>query len=300
MVKIELFEKKKSRFAPGGMKTTNPLMKWDMIFNLLFIIAFVWVYEQYVLAIWLFLQIFIFSYYSFKYRGLSVAIIFIILSFFPFWFYIMDPERPYAQAILFAGIILAVYGLFWILIAYKNLKVYMESLKPQECPICEKEKQEFIQHLGRFMCSDCFYKEAFELIEYDGIEIYKWDYDFLKFLENQIGRNIPLYKSSDQDEIDWEKLPEEKFFGYIISDKNIVGLSLPDAGIKSIPNEIGLLTHIRFLNFEGNQLAEIPLSIERVASLRYLNVQNNLMEIISQQLEYTFRFLRKQKCTIIQ
>ncbi|WP_371802463.1 hypothetical protein [Candidatus Lokiarchaeum ossiferum] len=301
MVRLSLFETKKSRFAPSRIgETSNPLMKWDMIFNLLFITAFVWVYNQPVLAIWIFIQIFIFSFFSFNYRGLSVSLLFLILSGIPFWLYISNPQRNGADIILFVGVILAVYGVFWIFIALKNNKAYLDSLKPQTCPICETEKHEFVQHLGRFMCTDCFYKEAFEVVEHDGIEIFKWDYNFLKFLENQIEKPIPLYKSTDRDEIDWEKLPEEEFFGYIIDEKNIKALSLPNAGIKAIPNEIGLLTHIKFLNLQGNQLVDLPLSIERIASLRYLNIQRNIMEIISQDLEYVFRFLKKRKCVILE
>lgn len=300
MVKVKLFEKKKGRFDPSRIgTTTNPLMKWDMIFNLLFITAFVWVLEQPVLAIWIFLQIFIFSYFSFNYRGLSVPLFFLLLSIIPFWMYLTNPNRPYNELFIFVGIILAIYGVFWIFIALKNHRVYLDSMKPEKCPVCDEDNYEFVNHLGRLMCMECFNKEAFEVVEYNGVEIFKWDYNFLKFLENQIDRAIPLYKSSDRDEVVWENLPNEDFFGYIIQERNILALSIPNSGIKMIPDEIGLLTHIRFLNFRGNHLVELPLSIESIASLKYLNIQGNLMDIISQQLEYVFRALKKRKCDII-
>ena len=301
MVKVELFEKKESRFSASRINnTSNPLMKWDMIFNLLIITAFVWVYELPVLSIWIFLQIFIFSYFSFNYRGLSVALFFLLCSIIPFWLYIVNPNRQFADLFLFVGVILAIYGIFWVFIVLKNMKTYVESLKPQVCPLCQTEQRKFVHHLGRVMCNDCFYKEAFEVIEYYGVEIYKWDYNILQFLEVQIDKPIPFYKSADRDEIDWDDLPNEEFFGFIIGERNIVALSLPNARIKIIPHEIGLLTHIKYLNFKENQLVELPLSIESVVSLKYLNIQGNNMDIISQQLEYTFRALKRRHCEIIQ
>jgi hypothetical protein len=73
--------------------------------------------------------------------------------------------------------------------------------------------------------------------------------------------------------------PASTWFGVLVQDGDFVGVSLENNGLKgNIPNSIGNLKEIFFLNLSGNQLSgKIPDSIGNI-SQAYLDFSYNLLE----------------------
>lgn len=88
-------------------------------------------------------------------------------------------------------------------------------------------------------------------------------------IEEMIGKPIPFVDKIDQ-----------KIFGLQFQKEIIVGLSLYNCGLKSLPESIGNLITLKQLLLRGNKLETLPQSIGHLDSLEELNLyQNNLKAI---------------------
>jgi len=83
--------------------------------------------------------------------------------------------------------------------------------------------------------------------------------NFLTALGTRIGKPVPRIGES----------------GFYIADGNVAGLVLHDMKIKSLPDELGELKELKYLDLDNNLLDSLPESIGRLKSLEILCVAGN-------------------------
>ena len=273
------------------------IVKWDLIFNIVFFASWLYIAGFRVLGILLFSMVFVTSYFIFHYTGYGVTITFLILSLFPFSLVIIDPVWNLPTFFLVLGCGMVSYALFWLFLTKKNRQRYMASLQPEVCIYCGEEKQKYVIHMGRRMCQDCFLQEAFEVVSYHDTDMYRWDHDILRFFELEIGEPIPEIPFDGQ--FDITEYQFDNIFGYGVEDQNLVFISIPFKNLKHLPHPIGLLVHLRALNLRGNQLPTLPYSLTNLIKLQYLDVRENPMPILLPEAQKALFVLQKHHCKIL-
>ncbi|ORX52879.1 hypothetical protein BCR36DRAFT_349474 [Piromyces finnis] len=72
-------------------------------------------------------------------------------------------------------------------------------------------------------------------------------------------------------------------------EKGTVEMNLSQRGIMDLPPEIGLLTNLKRLKLDGNQLTRIPFEITYLSNLQYLNLKSNSLKEFPEALCYMQR-----------
>ena len=176
------------------------LLKWDLLANILILASFFWGRGLAFLAIIVYLQVYIASYFIFNYRKYRLAPLIMSFSILPFFAYYMipnfdgylDPNMSVLlrSALLFSGWAILSYGAFWFIIIYKNRKEYQNAQVMEFCMVCDKQKEDFVIHMGHYLCKDCYLEQAYQVKEFNGTEVFVWDYNVLSYLEQEIGVNV--------------------------------------------------------------------------------------------------------------
>lgn len=265
------------------------MLKWDLIFNLVFFASWLYIADLIVLSILLFAMVFVSSYFIFHYTEYGVTIFFLLLSLIPFALVVIDPWRNLLTFFLALGCGLVMYALFWIFLAKINQKRYLDSLV---CIYCGEEKHYYVIHMGRRMCHDCFLKEAFEVVSYHDTKLFRWDHDILRFFELEIGEPIPEIPFDDQFVISDYQF--DNIFGFGVENQNLVFISIPFKNLKHLPHPIGLLRHLRALNLRGNQLSSLPYSLTNLIKLEYLDVRENPLRYLLPKAQKALSVLQKK------
>jgi len=187
------------------------LLKWDLLANILILASFFWGRGLAFLAILVYLQVYVASYFIFNYRNYRLAPLLMSISILPFFLYYVFPNlnerldpnlvELLRSAFLFSGFAILSYGAFWFIIIYKNRKEYQKAQEKELCMVCDKQKEDFVIHMGHYLCRECYLKQAYELKEFNGTEIFTWDHNVLSYLENEIGEKIPNYNLNEENDI---------------------------------------------------------------------------------------------------
>ncbi len=282
-----------------------PIVKWDIILNIVVVSFGLWFslkwYFQ-VLAVLLFIQAYVASYFVFHYWKIWVPLILCSIAGF-FWvayFLFLPILVPVAEdALLFTSIAVTIYALFWFVIWRKNLKLYRIAQRPEVCLVCGLERKEHVYHLGQRMCVQCFEKLATSFVEYYGSIIFQWDFDILAYLEQELGRPIPLLDpvlnyTNPQD------INSDDYFGYVLEGNNITRLYLNNQNLQSLPPFIGLLLYLVELHVKNNQIIALPPSIIDLANLKMIDFRQNPLEFRSGDVERALLNLTRKRCQILE
>lgn len=93
--------------------------------------------------------------------------------------------------------------------------------------------------------------------------------DLLRKLENIIGRPLPYV----------HEFSAETSFGFKVEDGHIVGLAISSSDLQELPEELGKLSNLKWLNVSYNKLNNLP-SIESLKKLTHFNAAwNDLSEL---------------------
>ena len=129
------------------------------------------------------------------------------------------------------------------LIFYRNVRIpYIEAMVLQEL---EKKAT---------------YKET--------VQLDKKHIEFLDALKGKIG-NIPKLDEITKGSV-----------GFKIENNEIIGLGLPNCGLKELPTSIENIKSLKFLDLSNNQLKEFPKMICGISSIRELNLRSNSLKEI--------------------
>lgn len=285
-------------------KETYPIIKWDIIVNIVFFSAWMW-FSGYiifqVLAVFLFIQSYIVSFYIFHYYKYDIPLVLVSISAFLWIVFagIYNLLGSLRGSFLFICISFTIYALFSFVIRSKNYKAYLKANGPQPCPICGLEKWEHVFHLGQDMCVDCFEKRALSQVYYHDSLVFQWDYDVLNFLEKELGRPIPELDPVLNYTIPLEIHPDE-LFGYVLEDRNITRLYLNSQNLKHLPPFIGLLIDLQEIHVKNNKLASLPNSIFDLVHLRVLDYRKNPIRYRTGETERALLNLMKRGCKILE
>ncbi|WP_457558530.1 hypothetical protein [Candidatus Harpocratesius sp.] len=286
-------------------KERYPIVKWDIIFNIVFFSAWLWysnkIYLQ-ILAIFLFLQVYMASYYIFHYYKIWIPLLLTGIAIMLWFIYIISHTFliPVArEAFLFICIASSIYAGFSYIIKEKNYRAYLKAIGPQPCPICGLEKWKHVFHLGQDMCQECFEKLATTQVYYHNSLVYQWDFDVLIFLEKELNRAIPaldpVLNYTNPKEINPDEL-----FGFVLEDRNISRLYLNNQNLKHLPPFIGLLIDLKEIHVKNNKLATLPVSIIDLVNLKILDYRKNPIKYRSGDLERSLLSLTKRRCNILE
>ncbi|QEE16579.1 leucine-rich repeat domain-containing protein [Promethearchaeum syntrophicum] len=284
------------------------LLKWDLLLTILLLAAFFWGRGLTFLAIIVYLQIYVASYFIFNYRKYRLAPFIMSFSILPFIIYIMSPNferyldpdlmELFKSSFLFSTWAILSYGAFWFIIIYKNRREYQNAQEKELCLVCGKQKEDFVIHMGHFLCKECYLEQAYKLKNFNGIDIYMWDYEVLSYLEHQIGEKIPNYNLTEENNIFKPEFENKLFFS--VEENSVTAISIPNKRIKlNLPEEIGLLHTLRFLNFPGNQISKLPYSMRTLFQLKFLNLKNNPLEYLPGHSLKSLTLLKRRGCNIL-
>jgi tetratricopeptide (TPR) repeat protein len=141
------------------------------------------------------------------------------------------------------------------------------------------------------------FSDKYKVKSYIKEGVYNSDSKVLGLLEILCGKKI-LKAQDEEDVLSWEtafnyKINNEGYIiGIYIKDENIeMGifpnqiclldflqeLDMPETSIESIPECIGNLNSLVFLNLSLNRIKTIPESIEKLKNLEYMNIDHNLL-----------------------
>ena len=284
------------------------LLKWDLLANILILASFFWGRGLAFLAIIVYLQVYIASYFIFNYRKYRLAPLIMSFSILPFFAYYMipnfdgylDPNMSalIRSALLFSGWAILSYGAFWFIIIYKNRKEYQNAQVMEFCMVCDKQKENFVIHMGHYLCKDCYLEQAYKVKEFNGTEVFMWDYNVLSYLEQEIGEKIPNYNLNEENDILKPEFKNKLFFS--MEENAVTAISIPNKNIKlNLPEEIGLLHTLKILNFPGNQISKLPFSLRTLFHLKIINLENNPLEYLPGHSLKSLSLLRRRDCNII-
>lgn len=287
------------------VKERYPIVKWDIVFNIIIIAFALWasgkLYLQ-IIALIVFLQVYVVSFFIFHYWKIWVPLILVCISAI-FWLaYLIMREFiivEVVEAMLFVCIATSIYSLFWFVIWRKNHYLHLKALRPKPCPVCGEEKEEHIIHLGQDMCVQCFEKQAIAQVFYHDEIVYKWDFDVLNYLEAELEKPIPILDAK-LNYMSPKEVNAEELFGAVIEDKNISRLYLNHQNLKNLPPFIGLLLNLVELHVRNNQLAKLPTSLINLANLRVLDYRGNPLEFRSGDVERALLNLTRKNCLILE
>jgi len=166
------------------------------------------------------------------------------------------------------------------------------------CLECNTQKSDFVVHMGRYLCKECFLSNAYQLVNYHGKEMFQMDYDVLAYFEKKIGEEIPNYNLIEYDDILKPEF-ENKLF-YSIEENNVSAISIPNKNLQlNIPEEIGLLHTLRVLNFQGNHISKLPYALGNLYHLKILNLKNNDLDFLPAHSLKTLTLLRRRGYNVI-
>ncbi|MHA1719987.1 MAG: hypothetical protein ACTSXK_10735 [Promethearchaeota archaeon] len=276
------------------------IIKWDLLLDILLFAAFLWARELTFLAVFAFLQVYIVSYFIFNYRKYRLAPLLMSFSIIPFFFYFKFPllDANFREGLYFSGWAILTYGAFWFIIIYKNRKEFKKAQELEVCMVCDQPKEEFVIHMGRYLCKECFLEQAYKTKKYNNIEIYQWDYDILIYFEHEIGEIIPNYNLNEDNDILNPEIEGKLFFS--VEDKNVTAISIPNKNLAmNFPEEIGLLQTLRVLNFPGNKISKLPYSLRDLYHLKVINLRNNPLRYLPGHSLKTLTFIRRRGCVVL-
>ena len=277
-----------------------PIIKWDLLFDLLLLSCYLWAQNYIFFAVFVFLQIYISSYFIFNYRKYSLPPFLMSLSLIPGFIYFLFPDllAEFRSGMVFSFWIILSYGAFWFIIIFKNRKEFANAQELELCMVCDEQKEDFIIHMGRYMCKDCFLERAYTIVKYNNTEIYQSDYDVLSYFEHEIGEKIPIYNLSDDNDILNPEVENKLFFS--VEENNVIAISIPNKNLKiNLPEEIGLLHTLRILNFPGNQISKLPYSFRELYHLKIVNLKNNHLDFLPGHSLKTLTLLRRRHCNVL-
>ncbi|MHA1672918.1 MAG: hypothetical protein ACTSYI_04770 [Promethearchaeota archaeon] len=286
-------------------KERYPIVKWDIILNIVVISFGLWFtlrwYFQ-VLGVLLFIQAYVASYFIFHYWKIWVPLILCSIAGF-FWvaYFFFAPILVIeaANALLFISIAVTVYAGFSFVIWQKNKKLYRIAQRPEVCLVCGLERKKHVYHMGQRMCVQCFEKLATTLVEYYGSIMFQWDFDILAYLEQELGRPVPLLDpvlnyTNPQD------INPDDYFGYVLEGNNITRLYLNNQNLHSLPPFIGLLLYLVELHVKNNQIVALPPSIIDLVNLKIIDFRENPLEFRSGDVERALLNLTRKRCLILE
>lgn len=108
--------------------------------------------------------------------------------------------------------------------------------------------------------------------------IFESEYNFLNELERKLNKKIPLVTRVKVDKL-----------GVKIFQDHIVGLSLPQQELTSIPSSLGMLIYLETLYLPDNSLVNIPDGIFQLVNLRELDLTQNKIEQIDEAIGNCFK-----------
>ena len=79
---------------------------------------------------------------------------------------------------------------------------------------------------------------------YQGLPLVSSEVDFLKSLEHQLGRPVPIIGSLNSIDVN---------FGFKAEDNHITGLGLYGRGLSSLPENFHHLSHLKILELSANK-----------------------------------------------
>ena len=281
-------------------KDKYPIIKWDLLFDLLLLSGYLWGQKYIFFSIIAFMQIYLASYFIFNYRKYTLPPFLMSLSSIPGLIYIIFPDLPaeFRSGMVFSFWFILSYGAFWFIIIFKNRKEFANAQELELCMLCDEQKEDFVIHMGRYMCKECFLSQAYEVVKYYNTEIYQWDYDVLTFFENEIGEKIPNYNLSEDDYILKPEIESKLFFS--VEENNVTAISIPNRNFQlNLPEEIGLLHTLKILNFQGNQISKLPYSLRNLYHLKILNLKNNNLDYLPGHSLKTLTLLRRRHCDVL-
>ncbi len=277
-------------------KDSWTIVKWDFVFNLIVLGSFLFLRGHLIFSYIVFFAIYAFSFIAFKNHGPWIPIIWAgltVLAFYWVWIY------PYIEIDHFFRIIAWVtlsYTGFWVLNAIKNYIRYLKSLQPEICPFCGAEEDELMSHMGNKMCGKCFNLGVFSIQAYHNNLLNYWDYEFIKDVEREIGKPIPLI--SNGSESTEEIVFNDQKFGYICQDKKITHLYFVAQEMTSLNLAIGSLNRLKILNLNNNRLAYLPVTIQSLIQLEELDLRRNPLDLSLADLQQTIDEMREKGCKI--
>ena len=277
------------------------VIKWDFITNLLFLGGFLYFQDTTffrILSYFVFIQIFVFSYYAFTYKGPWVSIFFGIVTTLLFLFVANYPPNWELEFLfrVFAWSFFS-YTLFWVLISIKNYILYLRSLRPKICPICGGLDKELVIFLEEGMCHTCFDLGKFVVQVYHGTHLNFWDFEVIDALENELNEEVPL--------IDIEKLESSTDtiydipFGFTVKDQKITNLMLVNKSIGIINLAIGTLSYLEFLNLYNNKIQVIPGSFQELRRINRLDLRRNPVRFNTLELKKTASVIKENGCELL-
>jgi len=285
---------------PNQFRERFNIIKWDLLFDLLLLSGFLWGQEYHFFSIFVFMQIYISSFFIFNYRKYTLPPFLMSLSLIPALVYLLFPGFPveFRSGMVLSFWVILSYGVFWFVIIFKNRKEFENAQEDELCMVCDQQKDEFVIHMGRYLCKDCFLEQAYTMVEYNGTEMYKSDYDVLNYLENEIGEKIPNYNLNDEKDILKPEFENKLFFS--IEQNNLTVISIPNTNLQIIlPEEIGLLHTLRILNLHGNKISKLPYAFRELYHLKIINLKNNDLDFLPAHILKSLALLKRRGCTIL-
>jgi hypothetical protein len=276
------------------------IIKWDLLFDLLLLSGFLWAQEYIFFAVFVFMQIYISSYFIFNYRKYTLPPFLMSLSLIPGAIYLIFTELPteFRSGMVFGFWLILSYGAFWFIIIFKNRREFKNAQELELCLECNLQKENFVIHMGRYLCKECFLSHAYKLVKYHGKEMYQMDYDVLSYFEKKIGEEIPNYNLIENNDILKPEI-ESKLF-YSLEENNVSAISIPNKNLQlNIPEEIGLLHTLRVLNFQGNKISKLPYALRNLYHLKILNLKNNDLDFLAAHSLKTLTLLRRRGYNVI-
>ena len=74
-------------------------------------------------------------------------------------------------------------------------------------------------------------------------------------------------------------------FGYVITDDKVVGLSLADAAISELPENVFHITSLKYLSLYNNNLSDLPKQISQLKNLEILYLAYNKLQSLPKEIE---------------
>lgn len=125
-----------------------------------------------------------------------------------------------------------------------------------------------------------------EMLEYNGIHLYRDECIAMIELERIIGEKIPLFEEEEDDK-DLYFYEEGCFyfhdicrFGYVESDGHVIKLGISKKWMEYVPESIGYLKELIVLSLSEIKLKFLPKTIGKLENLKLLEIcQNDLKEL---------------------
>ncbi len=128
------------------------------------------------------------------------------------------------------------------------------------------------------------YNVSFEECQFF-IDLEATQINVVKELDIQAG----YFKKFETDDIDI--LRNTSHFNYVVRDYHFLALDLSRWEFNEIPESIGFLSELQYLNLSNLELKSLPGAIEDLSNLKYLNLNGNK---ITKSPNWLFEFSRKQ------